>query len=71
MEKSAYNKNEGCLRGGVKFSTGGIVHEQANACRACEIQAPTVTVRMKEDRAIPLYGILSRTRPAFLRGFLF
>ena len=30
MEKSAYNKNEGCLRGGVKFSTGGIVHEQAN-----------------------------------------
>lgn len=35
----------------MKFSTVVKVHEQVKACRVCEIQTPTVIVRIREDAA--------------------
>ena len=46
-----YNNINGCLRGGVKFSTGGYSPRTSNACRVCEIQTPTVKVRIREESA--------------------
>jgi hypothetical protein len=55
----------------VKFSTGGIVREQAFACRACGIQAPTVKVRMKEDAHTHAFVQIRRIIPVAIGSGIF